>query len=70
MKKTTASALTLGAVILALLPGCSTNTQGDDAAPVLWRGRFRDRCGHGPALPTLSQITADPMVRSFAAVLQ
>ena len=42
MKKTTASALTLGAVILALLPGCSTNTQGDDAAPVFLVGEFTE----------------------------
>jgi hypothetical protein len=42
MKKTTASALTLGALLLALLPGCSTNTQGDDAAPVFLVGEFTE----------------------------
>jgi hypothetical protein len=39
MRKTTLPALTLGAV-LALLPGCSTNTKGDDAAPVFLTGEF------------------------------
>jgi hypothetical protein len=32
--------LLLGAALVALLPGCSTNTQGDDAAPVFLSGNF------------------------------
>jgi hypothetical protein len=32
--------LVLGAVLAALLPGCSTNTQGDDASPVFLTGEF------------------------------
>lgn len=39
MKKHTPS-LVFGAVLLALLPGCSTNTRGDDAAPVFLQGSF------------------------------
>lgn len=42
MKKTTSSVLALGALLLALLPGCSTNTQGDDAAPVFLVGEFTE----------------------------
>jgi hypothetical protein len=42
MKKTTSSVLALGALLLALLPGCSTNTQGDDAAPVFLTGEFTE----------------------------
>lgn len=42
MKKTTLSVLALGALLLALLPGCSTNTQGDDAAPVFLTGEFTE----------------------------
>jgi hypothetical protein len=30
----------LGAALVALLPGCSTNTRGDDAAPVFLSGEF------------------------------
>ncbi|HWS46047.1 MAG TPA: hypothetical protein VN636_09325 [Acidimicrobiia bacterium] len=39
MKKHTLS-LVFGAILLALLPGCSTNTQGDDASPVFLQGSF------------------------------
>jgi len=42
MKKTTSSVLALGALLLALLPGCSTNTQGDDASPVFLVGEFTE----------------------------
>jgi hypothetical protein len=42
MKKTTSSVLALGALLLALLPGCSTNTQGDSAAPVFLVGEFTE----------------------------
>ncbi|HEY3348894.1 MAG TPA: hypothetical protein VGM13_03910 [Thermoanaerobaculia bacterium] len=42
MKKTTSSVLVLGALLLALLPGCSTNTHGDDAAPVFLVGEFTE----------------------------
>jgi len=42
MKKTTSSVLALGALLLSLLPGCSTNTQGDDAAPVFLSGEFTE----------------------------
>jgi hypothetical protein len=42
MKKTTLSVLALGALLLALLPGCSTNTQGDDASPVFLTGEFTE----------------------------
>jgi hypothetical protein len=42
MKKTTLSVLALGALLLALLPGCSTNTQGDDASPVFLVGEFTE----------------------------
>jgi hypothetical protein len=42
MKKTTSSVLALGALLLALLPGCSTNTQGDSAAPVFLAGEFTE----------------------------
>jgi hypothetical protein len=42
MKKTTLPALALGALLLALLPGCSTNTTGDDAAPVFLVGEFTE----------------------------
>ena len=38
MKKTTSSVLALGALLLTLLPGCSTNTQGDSASPVFLVG--------------------------------
>lgn len=40
MKKNTLTVLGLGALLVALLPGCSTNTQGDDAAPVFLTGEF------------------------------
>lgn len=40
MKKTTLSALALGGLLVALLPGCSTNTQGDDASPVFLSADF------------------------------
>ncbi len=33
-------ALALGAALVAVLPGCSTNTQGDDASPVFLSGSF------------------------------
>lgn len=39
MKKTLTT-LTLAAALVALLPGCSTNTRGDDAAPVFLAGDF------------------------------
>ena len=42
MKKNTLSVLGLGALLLALLPGCSTNTQGDDASPVFLTGEFTE----------------------------
>lgn len=42
MKKTTSSLLALGALLLVLLPGCSTNTQGDDGAPVFLVGEFNE----------------------------
>jgi hypothetical protein len=42
MKKTTFSVLALGALLLTLLPGCSTNTTGDDAAPVFLVGEFTE----------------------------
>jgi hypothetical protein len=42
MKKKPLSVLALGALLLALLPGCSTNTQGDDAAPVFLVGEFTE----------------------------
>lgn len=42
MKKTTLSVLASGALLLALLPGCSTNTQGDDASPVFLVGEFTE----------------------------
>ncbi len=41
MKKTL-SALALGAALTALLPGCSTNTRGDDASPVFLAGNFQE----------------------------
>ena len=41
MKKTSL-ALALGAALVALLPACSTNTQGDDAAPVFMAGEFQE----------------------------
>ncbi len=34
--------LALGAALLALLPGCSTNTTGDDAAPVFLVAEFTE----------------------------
>jgi hypothetical protein len=34
--------LALGAALVALLPGCSTNTRGDDAAPVFLAGEFTE----------------------------
>jgi len=42
MKKNILPVLALGALLLALLPGCSTNTQGDDAAPVFLSGEFTE----------------------------
>ena len=39
MKKTLTT-LALGAALVALLPGCSTNTQGDDASPVFLTAEF------------------------------
>ena len=39
MKKTLTT-LALGAALVALLPGCSTNTQGDDSAPVFLTAEF------------------------------
>lgn len=42
MKKTILPALALGAILLALLPGCSTNTQGDDAAPLFLTADFTE----------------------------
>ena len=41
MKKTLTT-LALGAALVALLPGCSTNTRGDDAAPVFLFGEFTE----------------------------
>lgn len=41
MKKTITT-LTLAAFLAAVLPGCSTNTRGDDAAPVFLSTEFRE----------------------------
>ncbi|HVO50296.1 MAG TPA: hypothetical protein VMV60_04830 [Thermoanaerobaculia bacterium] len=43
MKRTTTlTSLALAAAVAALLPGCSTNTQGDSAAPVFLVGEFTE----------------------------
>ncbi len=43
MKRTTSlTTLAIVAVLAALLPGCSTNTQGDSAAPVFLVGQFTE----------------------------
>lgn len=36
------STLALAAALVALLPGCSTNVQGDDASPVFLAGEFQE----------------------------
>ncbi|HTS02997.1 MAG TPA: hypothetical protein VMN04_10775 [Thermoanaerobaculia bacterium] len=52
MKKTI-STFALGAALVGLLPGCSTNTHGDDAAPVFLSGEFTER----PLIKLLTDAT-------------